>query len=167
MRRRASARGVLLAELLVVVTIIGVAALTASVHLTASARAADRARRDTMAAGLASALMEEVVCLRWDEDTTTGSTVLGTDPSEVSRNLWDDIDDFDSHLQSPPTDPLGVAIPGFGGYGRRVSVAYVSEDLSDTTTRTPRKRVTVTVSRNGEDVYTLKTLAAAGRTIAP
>lgn len=166
MRTRA-ARGALLAELLLVVMIIGIAALTASVHLTASARAADRARRDTVAAGLASALMEEVICLRWDEDTSSGSAMLGADASEVSRNLWDDIDDFDSHVQSVITDPLGNAIPGFGGYGRRVNVAYVTENLSDTTTRTPRKRITVTVSRRGADIYTLAVLAAAGRVIPP
>ncbi len=102
---------------------------------------------------LCSAMLTEITTLPYeDPDTPTAS--LGPDAGEVignQRNLFDDVDDFDGWVASPPSDVDGNAIAGAAGWERRVTVVWLDpSDLGqESSVETGIKRITVTVTRAG------------------
>ena len=78
---------------------------------------------------------------------------------------YDNVMDLDGTSFSPPLDVRRQSMPDYGGWGQRVKVESVAEDyIASTRPNTldePTVRVTVTVFRNGRDVYTTSWLAVA------
>jgi MSHA pilin protein MshD len=114
----------------------------------------------------ADALMEEIASRAYeDPDLAAGS--FGTE--EGSRAAYDDVDDYDGLVNSPPLRLDGTPLADHGGMTRSVLVHNVMEAQLDPTVpnkpdgSTDFKRITVTVAwtggRGGE--LTLKTLMAS------
>ena len=78
---------------------------------------------------------------------------------------YDNVMDLDATSFSPPLDVRRQAMSGYSGWGQRVKVETVAEDyiasVRPNTLAEPTVRVTVTVFRNGRDVYTTSWLAVA------
>lgn len=109
----------------------------------------DRAR----ARDLASGLLSEILSQRYGEPGVTTVT-LGPEAGEyagASRALMDDVDDYHGLSESPPRGTDGVAIPGFTGWTRSVTVVWVPVNTpsSVSAAETGLKRITVTITKGG------------------
>ena len=106
---------------------------------------------------IAQGYLEEIQARRYDEVTPVGGTppcaVLipcsTPGPDAESRENYDDIDDYNGLVESPPRDSLNQPLTEFNGFSVAVDVAYASTDqvaawsLDDTT---DAKVVSVTVT---------------------
>jgi hypothetical protein len=155
--RAAAARALGLAEAVVAVFVVSlalVAALQAAGGATvAQARAAERTR----ARLLADALLGEILTLEY-EDPAAPAKLFGPEAGEsaTSRTNYNDVDDFNGWVESPPRDRSGAEMPNLAGWSRDVRVAWVSPANPNQTsaTETGAKRITVTVKRNGTTLAT-------------
>lgn len=100
---------------------------------------------------LAEDLMAEILDhSQYEEDDAIG---LDSGENNGNRSLFDDIDDYDGWVQTPPTDRDGNSIAGAEGYTREVSVQWV-QSLNPNATQSwdgGLKRIMVTVKR-GEQI---------------
>ncbi len=119
------------------------------------------AREQAQAVFLAQELMEEVLTRKWDENATPpGKTnipsTIGTDSGEsaVSRQSFDDIDDYDGLIDNPMHGADGVTVVMTKPFWSQVQVNYVGSDTTTPDFQTllaksagsAFKRVDVTVS---------------------
>ncbi len=78
---------------------------------------------------------------------------------------YDNVIDLDGTSFSPPLDVRREPMADYRGWGQRVKVESVAEDyiasVRPNTLAEPTVRVTVTIFRNGRDVYTTSWLAVA------
>ena len=143
---------------------ISVAALAGSVLLlgiTSSLQTTDEALQQTIANGMAQQLMDEVLGGRYMElGCTPYDTYLqpgSVEKAPGTRELYDDIDDYNGVRSQPPTDPWGIELgkdDGEGGerhpdfqapagffdnWRQEIDVYYVGQ--SDLTTRLPAGQV--------------------------
>jgi MSHA pilin protein MshD len=102
--------------------------------------------------------MEEIRSKCWDETATTSlpcngpitpSAVLG--PDGEGRGVFDDVDDYNGLVNTPPQDSQGNPLASYALYTRSVTVCYVNSGVLDTCVAgpTPYKRVLVTVAWGG------------------
>lgn len=130
------ARGFSLVEAMVSAGIVGVM-LVASVNLLSSAartRASDGSRRSAVL--LAQQLITEVQAQPYKDESETG-LLFGPELGEDSRAEYDDADDYKNHLEQPPVQRDGTAMPDYSGWKRQVKVTWVypdslAESLTDT-----------------------------------
>ncbi len=99
----------------------------------------------------ADALMEEIVSKAF-EDPESPSGSFGAE--EVSRARFDDIDDFDGLVESPPLHIDGVPLEGQAGLTRRVRVINVASSNPNQTVpevdgSTELKRIEVSLTWSG------------------
>jgi len=81
------------------------------------------------------------------------SPIFGAEPGEPGqRELFDDVDDYHGWSASPPEGRTGVAYPALTDWQRDVTVEWVQRNDPALVSAIDQgvKRVTVTVSRNGE-----------------
>lgn len=110
-------------------------------------------QRRTTAIFLAEALMEEIKSKRWDEVANTNSTcsnaTLPLITEEATRNLYDDVDDFNSIAGvSPPQNSQGVSLgSSYQGFSQTVTVSYVNSGDLETPVAGPTcyKRIEVRI----------------------
>lgn len=111
------------------------------------ARTTDRA----LARGLADALVTEIMAKPYKDPNQT--PVLGREAGEPAspRSGYDDTDDYNGLIESPPQESDGTTIPGTTGFTRTAAVECVSSaNLSAVSASdTGVKRITVTVTRRG------------------
>lgn len=154
-------RGFLLLEAVVANVLLGVG-IVAMVQLFAITLKANVVSEESLVASqLAMGLMEEVQLRRWDEKTSLvrpGVPVLAADRSDLGidggediadKGRFDDVDDFDGWVESPPRDPVNRTQGEMGAYERSVTVAYAGADLEPSAGKTDAKRVTVCVKHRG------------------
>lgn len=141
-----------LIEAVLAIAILGVMTAAAMSTVAASRRAEQYSADRAQARALAEGLMSEVLSLRYREGTTILS--LGLDLLELSNNRtsFDDIDDYDGYVDSPPKDRTGAAIAGLSAWSRSVKVDFVTPaNLASTSlTETGMKRVVITVKKSGK-----------------
>ncbi|MBI1850603.1 MAG: hypothetical protein HYR85_09700 [Planctomycetes bacterium] len=109
------------------------------------------ARMRTLACELAEDQLDEIASKAF-EDPDLPADSFGTE--EAVRANWDDVDDFDGLVRSPPTDALGGAITGASAFTRSVAVENVDDtnlDVPVADGSTDIKRITVTVTWPGVD----------------
>ena len=150
-----------LVEALVSITIASLAASVLLLGSTSSLRSTTEALQQTVAAGMARQLMDEVVGGRYAALGSGGHQIwLGPSSYEEQgsgRERYDDIDDYHGFQSSPPEDPWGIEIgkddgeggerhPGFQApagffdhWREEIEVYYVAE--SDLTARLPAGQV--------------------------
>ncbi len=158
-------RGFTLIELIVtiVVTAIALTALGTGL-LSANLRSTDPVIA-MRAAALAQATLDDVLGMRFDENTAPGgatrcgetsqpacSASMGPDAGEA-RASFDDVDDWHGLEESPARDPSGMVRSGFDGYRVQISVRYADagDALPASVAGNHVKRVDVLVlAPNGE-----------------
>ena len=145
-RRAASLVEVAMASLLVGILLIA-ALNSVGARLRHQSMLADRQR----AHRLAEQLLAEIMECRYDDPDET--PVFGVESSESggTRNLFDDVDDFDGWDQTPPVDRIGTTLANSTGWRRTIDVAYaLSNDMIGTSgTDQGMKRITVSVYLDG------------------
>ncbi len=101
---------------------------------------------------LSAELLEEIKMRKWDENTPangaytgTYSTTMGVDSGETAtdKTTFDDIDDFNGYTESPPKNPMGVALSALSAFSRSVVVQYVDATLNPTASLTASQKTTV------------------------
>lgn len=117
-----------LVEALVAITITAMAGSVMMLGTTVSLQTTTDSLRQTIAAGMAEQLMDEIVGCRYAAVGAGGLQVdLGPSVSEnhgPGRSPYDDIDDFDGFRARPPQDPWGIALGTDDGEGGRRHEAF-------------------------------------------
>ncbi len=113
---------------------------------------------------LALSLMSEIQAQPYQD---RGAALFGREIGELvaSRATFDDVDDYDGWMESPPLYKDGSEIPDRAGWRRSVAVALVKVDNPNQTVLIDEgaKRITVTVTHNGREI----TILMAVRTDEP
>jgi MSHA pilin protein MshD len=132
---------------IIIVSVMLVAALnTVSATRTTEKKIGDRSRGLLLAEDLMAEILQQAY---EDPGLPPGSFGLGGDEvGDGSRNLWEDVDDYDGWSASPPQQKDGTELDDFDGWTRSVEVVWVNPlDLCQVSvTDTGVKRVTVTVT---------------------
>ena len=115
------------------------------------------------AAYLGQAYIEEILTKRFDENTPVGgqpactnstcSVTLGVDKladgiTDETRDLFDDVDDYDGLNETPSENALGVIRPEYNNYQVIVNVSYAGAELGRPVKTI--KRINVSVIPPGE-----------------
>jgi MSHA pilin protein MshD len=110
-----------LVEALVAVTIVGMAGSAIMMGVAAALQGADDAVERAIGTGLAEQLMDEIAALAFEDETTaTLGVSIGPDSGEssgVSRENYDDLDDYDGLSNRPPLDVWGIPLGTDDGQG--------------------------------------------------
>ncbi len=110
---------------------------------------------------LAQALMAEIFELHYREPDD--AAVFGPESGEGTggtRNGFDDVDDYHGWTASPPLEKDGTPLPDLAAWQRSASVDYVNPNIHGNVVGSDQgtKLVTVSVSRNGTTMATLRTI---------
>ena len=141
-RSRLRARGVTLVELIVSIVVIGVALAGVMVVIVRNTSASADPLIWHQAVIVGEAYLEEILTKNFTADGV-----------EASRDLYDDVMDYNGLTDSPPRDQNGTAIAALAGYSVNVQVA--TEALNDITLASGnavRAQVTVTMPTGGSVV---------------
>lgn len=157
-RRDAPRAGYSLIEVVISMAVI-------SVMLVAALQSVSVARLGTQQLGeysrgllLAEDLMTEILQQEYcDLDYGVDSFGLGPTEDTGDRSQFDDVDDYDGWLASPPQYKDGTNIPWAANYRRSVVVDWVASTATDTVVAysTGVKRITVVVSYGDREVARL------------
>lgn len=155
-------RGVALVEVVIAIVITAVIAMFFSTLAATATRSFRHALNVSRAAYLAAGLLDEIRAHRWDEKQNDASNPLGVDAGETAsdKTTFDDVDDFNGYVESSLKDAAGGAITGFEGFTRQAAVAYIDAANAVATDTSPRKRVIVTVLKDGRQAAQAQTLIA-------
>jgi MSHA pilin protein MshD len=108
---------------------------------------------------LARQLLEEIRQTAYVDPAAPGT--FGPETNELRTN-YDDVDDYNGVTESPPTSRSGVAIAGYTGWRRTVSVAYVNATTGAiVASDSGVKQITITVTSPRGVVSTLVALRSA------
>lgn len=160
--------GLSLIEVTISVVIVSVMMVAALTTVSSVMRARQVGQNGQVARTLAEMLMAEIMSKEYQDPETVGKS-FGLETGEAAtgnRSLFDDVDDYDGWSASPPQWPDGVVIPSRQDWTRSVDVVCISP--GDLNMELPTgwdfglKRITVTVSYNGEEMVTL--MAIRGQT---
>lgn len=150
-RRGLSLMEVVLSTLLIGFVLVGALQCAASV-ITGRVCSGDVARAQL----LAHDLLAEIVVEPYEDEGDT--PVFGPETSEsgLTRIFFDDVDDYDGWSKSPPQNHDGSSYLKLDGWQRDVTVEWVQPSNPAVAVGTEQglKRITVTVSRNGEALAT-------------
>jgi type II secretory pathway pseudopilin PulG len=153
-------RGVTLVEATLSMIVVGVMLVAALKTLGAAARR-HRVRNDReIALALAHELMSETLAVYYTdpEDAEAGDPAgFGPEPDETTtpdnRAGFDDLDDYDGWVETPPRTRDGIPLAGLEGWSRTVLVAQIDPDelgangASDAALDTGLRRITVLAGR--------------------
>jgi MSHA pilin protein MshD len=156
---RHARRGLTLAEAVVsmlIVSVMLVAALnTVGASRMTQKKTAERSRGFLLAENLMSEVLQQAY---EDPDLAPGSIGLeGAEVGDGSRELWDDVDDYDGWSASPPQQKDGSEFGELKEWTRSVEVRWVdpTASLNVSGTDTGVKRVVVTVTDGDAVVFSL------------
>ena len=139
---------------IVLVGVLMVAALnTAAAAVDLRERAVDRVR----AQGLADEMLAEILSRQYAVSTTNYASSIGKSPAEAGQpwGMWNDVDDFNDLVMTPPRDGDGNIIPGFANITLRCEVRHMNETTlariasTASSAATRLKLIVVTVERAG------------------
>jgi|GEM_PF-611276 len=152
--QRSNQLGFTIVEAMIALVITAMASSAILLGIQSSIQTTNHSLEQTIACGMAQQLIDEIMAVRYSENSDAPhETKPGPEINEAStgtRELFDDVDDFNGYSSRPPTDrfgiPLGIgdgvgwkrnpnfyASPNFfDNWEQRVSVCYVSP--SDATT---------------------------------
>ena len=162
-------KGFTLIEIVLAIFIIGVALVTLLSMFSLGLKGDVFAREMTVATNLAQEIMEEIKSKEFEEPEDTVEFGPETPEPAVTtandRTLYDDVDDYNGWSRNPPEDVDGNPLSDFSVFTRSVVVVYVENDNYDDPVEegdanypTNSKRITVTVSKGGNDLIELTTV---------
>ncbi len=129
--------------------------------------ASDRITTDrSLGESLASQLLTEILTQPY-EDSKPPTTTLGPETGETvspGRALFDDVDDYQGWVSTPPQMQNASVIKGYTDWSRSVLVQWVSPaDLSLLSkTETGIKKITITVQYRSRIVASITALRTSG-----
>jgi MSHA pilin protein MshD len=163
-RPKSPRAGVTLIEATLCMLILSV--MLVSVLTTLGAAARDRTSTAHRQQGpmLARSMMSEVLRAQYKESGALAT--FGPEPGETgcTRAAFDDVDDYDNWIETPPTDRSGVPLPNATGWKREVHVYYVDPANpagSPVGSDMGLKRIAVTVTGPDGDKTNLVALRSA------
>lgn len=120
--------GFTLVETLISTSILTVAGTALLLGIAGSLQTTDFATEQTVAAGMAQQLLDEITGMRYCEAGASPlAASLGPDAGETSRAQFDDIDDYNGYAAQPPLDRFGRQLGSENGTGGdRPAVARAS-----------------------------------------
>lgn len=158
-------RAFTLLEALVSTFVVSVMLVAALNTLGASKLGAHRMEDSARGVLLAQALMAEILPQSYLDPVDPPQ--FGLEAGEVAgiRATFDDVDDYHGWSSSPPRNPYGSVIPDRADWGRSVTVQWADPAnlVSNAVVDTGIKRITVTVTRGGEQVARLGALRTLAR----
>lgn len=159
-------RGMTLVEVVVSIAIISVLLVSAVNTVTAVKEGGIWLSDFERGRTLAQEILAEAQQASYSEPSGVAAA-LGIDIDDGStghRTRFDDVDDFNGLLESPPKTALGVALSKLAGWRREVRVSWVSANDLDTAVgfETGLKRVTIDVSKNDRLITSLTMLRSSG-----
>jgi type II secretory pathway pseudopilin PulG len=166
-RPRQAGRGFTLIEAALVTVIIGVAVVSMLELLAAGTLSNSEGTELTTAVNLANNVREITRSLKFhDPDNPTA-----WDTKEGTVDDYDNVMDLDDCEFSPPLDVRRQPIADYANWKQVVRVETVAEDfvasVRPDTTDEPTARVTVTIQRNGVNVYSMSWLVVAPKAKPP
>ena len=158
--------GVTLVELMITVSIILLGLLPLLRLFINATRGTQHMASITVAEGLIEQMFSEIEQKKWDENSVAPGIFLDLASATSSSNLgaafdgedtndkktFDDIDDYNGHIENPPKDLKNDNIPGYEEYRIDVEVKYVDvltdgTPISDAAAPPSNfKKVTITVT---------------------
>ena len=153
-------RGFTLVEIIVVIIVFSIAAVGVLGTYQQTMRHANDPVHNARAVKLAQAYLEEILGKRFDENGGQGgvprcgsadagsqlcSGAFGPDGGEGSRDLFDDVDDYDGLDIPTATDAQGNVLTGYTGYRVQVQVVNAGNELVGLN-NVEAKRVDITVT---------------------
>jgi MSHA pilin protein MshD len=146
--------GLTLAESVVALFVVALMIVSAMRGVGAAARSRLFQKDRAKGMALAEQLMSEVMQQRYVDPGS--SPVFGPETGQT-RSTYDDVDDYNNLVETPPQDRIGAAVPGCTGWTRSTKVEYMDQGLLGTilNTDTGIKRITVTVTSPTGRVTTL------------
>mgnify|MGYP001597494873 FL=1 len=156
-------KGFTLIEVVMIIVILGIIMPGIMLYFITGVKDSAIPQRRTTAIFLAEALMEEIKSKRWDEVTTINATcsnaTLPLVAEEATRNLYDDIDDFNilnSAPNTPPANSQGTSMSDYPNYTQQAEIIYVNAGALDTSVAGPtcykRILVRITDTTNSENI---------------
>ena len=146
-----TAAGFTLVEVLVAVFICGVGVAAVLSLMGGLATSTEDAEHAAHALALAQRMLAEINAAAFEDPDQTPSFGREAGESQLQRSQWDDVDDFNGHIQSPPLAQDRVELSDYTGYGWAVFVQNVLVDNPDTAQPdgdTDAKRITVIIFHN-------------------
>lgn len=151
--------GFSLVEVVISTFLVGMVLVGAMKALGASIRANERTHQSGRAVLLADALISEIQRQDYADDVTPTFGLESDEQGSSDRSNFDDVDDYDDWLASPPQKVDGTVLAGLTGWERSVTISHL-----DPETLTPLadsndlgvKQIVVQVSRNGETLAVLQ-----------
>jgi len=146
-------KGFTLIEVVMIIVILGIIMPGIMLYFITGVKDSAIPQKRTTAIFLAEALMEEIKSKRWDENSPIPpgayTTPLTFEVGET-RQIYDDVDDFNGLDNTNPVDSQGNSMTNYSGFRQQVSVCYVPstnlEDVSSCATATDYKRIEVTIT---------------------
>lgn len=144
---RGSRRGLTLTEVTISTLLVGFVLVSALQGVSGTYKTWIASESHHKAIALARQLMSEIEQQRYKDPDILGTLGIELPETTLNRALWDDVDDYNG-WSSTPEDKNGVAIPGYSGWTRAVTVAYANVASPQNTTASDEglKKITVTVT---------------------
>lgn len=161
--RRPTRRGFSLVEAALATLLVGSLAVALLQTAGGVALARNRAADLITARALADQLLAEILRLPF-RDPAAQSNLLGPLAGET-RSTFNDIDDYDGLVESPPAGSDTLALDDAAQWQRAVTVLYLSESNYQATSRSSYsslKIITVTVSRAGQTLSSVSAVRGTG-----
>jgi MSHA pilin protein MshD len=182
--RSQGSSGFTLIELVMTIVILGFLSMILVPFYTSITHSPDPMLRQ-QAVSLGQALMDEILAMRWDENTPVGggpigpttesvrgitiaASTIGRDTGELANNRtnWDDVDDYDGHANTDTFYDQNNNPFTLKGYNRYVTVTYIPSNsdpitadsppgVTASTQATDTKRIVVTVTNPLQETFTL------------
>jgi len=152
MRHNESKEGFTLVEVLVAIVLVGFA-IAAMVGASLSFTKANTAGANLTTAEFLSEQIKQLTDLLAVVDPQSGTGTFG--PEETNLAGYDDLDDFNGAVFSPPINTARETLSDFTGYTQQITVENVSAANFEQTVANHSSdfvRVTVTVSLNSDTV---------------
>lgn len=154
MTTRQHSRGFSLIEVIIFIVVVSVGLVGILLVSTTVVRSSSDPMVRKQAIAVAESMLEEILLKEYCDPDTGDRTALppscGAAQQEASRNLWDDVDDYNAFASVGVTDVSGAAVLGLGAYN--VAVAVGAPATVTGGGAVVLKRVTVTVTWGADNV---------------
>lgn len=147
-------RGFTLIEVIIFIVVVSVGLAGILLVSTTVVRSSADPMVRKQAVAVAESMLEEILLKEYCDPDTGDRTAVpptcGAAQQEASRNLWDDVDDYNAFASVGVTDVSGAAVLGLGAYNVAVAVGAPAAVAGGGAV--VLKQITVTVSWAGDQV---------------